>query len=76
MSAAVHRTRKLQNLNVVLHCLVSKRAKSGSGVHGGNRNRYARAVPEVQGDEIFKFGEWKMWWIFGGKFSVNFSQEK
>ena len=28
-----------------------------------------RAGPEVQGDEILKFWEWKVWWIWGGKFS-------
>ena len=35
-----------------------------------------RAVPEIQGDETLKFCERKMSWIFGGKFSVDFPQEK
>ena len=35
-------------------------------------NAYTRAVPRVQGDEILKFWELKMWWILGGKCSVDF----
>ena len=30
-----------------------------------------RTVPEAQGDDTLKFWTCKMWWIFGGKFSVN-----
>ena len=31
--------------------------------------------PKDHGDEILKFGKLKLWWIFGGKLSVNFLPE-
>ena len=35
---------------------------------------YTRAIPEAKRDETLKFWEWSTWWIFGGKFSVDFRQ--
>ena len=36
---------------------------------------YTRAVPEVQGDEVLKSWDWKMWWIFGGYFLSLFPRK-
>ena len=58
---------------------LSSRRPSACAIHNTRCHMdipFARAVPEVQGDEILKFGERKMWWIFGGKISDNFPQEK